>query len=90
MKKIELKNGKHITFQTFEMFADEVITNNELTENQVVDFFDFAKESLTIHFNSMIDDGYSAFLFEGIEEVMEEEIKKYLEMSNQQPNFVSQ
>jgi hypothetical protein len=30
----------------------------------------------------MISDGYSQFLFEGIDEILEEEVKKYLEFSN--------
>jgi hypothetical protein len=82
MEKIELVNGKHVSFETFEDLCDSVIYDNGLTEEQVVEFFHFTKDGLKQHFNSMISDGYSQFLFEGIDEILEEEVKKYLEMSN--------
>jgi|LakMenEpi03Aug12_release.lakeMendotaPanAssembly.Ray.scaffolds.fasta_scaffold956173_2 hypothetical protein len=82
MEKIELVNGKYVSFETFEDLCDSVIYDNGLTEEQVVEFFHFTKDGLKQHFNSMISDGYSQFLFEGIDEILEEEVKKYLVMSN--------
>ena len=78
IKKIELVNGKYVSFDTFEDFANDVIYDYELTEEQVVEFFHFTKNTLKEHFNLMIASGYASFLFEGIEEIMEEEVKKYL------------
>ena len=82
MEKIELVNGKYVSFETFEDLANDVIYDNELNEEQIVEFFHFTKDGLKQHFNSMISDGYASFLFEGIDEIMEEQVKKYLELSN--------
>ena len=81
IKKIELVNGKYVSFDTFEDLANDVIYDYELTEEQVVEFFHFTKNTLKEHFNSVIGNGYASFLFEGIEEIMEEEVKKYLAVS---------
>jgi hypothetical protein len=51
IKKIELVNGKYVSFDTFEDLANDVIYDYELTEEQVVEFFHFTKN--TLKFNSI-------------------------------------